>query len=531
MSLQEVFRDAIGLACVKVIKSVLKYPPKPEIWTEDLDKYAAGLEVASGVLRLAPPDWQRVTGPPVVALLRRFPNERPKAAIKGWCGLDLKDTDGDLFENYIARLYSYKNVLYIVDLKKDFLFVNNKSVILNTASFVEYFSNNCGAASVYYRRFRPPIGLETCENGYLNVLDRNVSVKSWKRASSTKWVQQELALFSRLIIRDSCDPSFMAVEHAENKRFLETEFLDLSKSMVEVAESLEKAPGTLHAPKGEVKDPVKLYTWQLKGKVPGNMLYYAALANCAAEFTQDQSISKAGFQNTEVLTNSRTLSMDVAALRRSWAHLSSATQALFEQLLEDPIESDTFHTWLGFKNKQHQMCACVIAYYFLSPLYLKYTQKISKLELGVYNTLIAMVLEWKEDCKNENLISKITAIVCGPKPIKKLSEFDSKVHKITTDIAKLVFIPRPFSVQNDALLDMGLICNSVIFKNSDDSYGLLVNGEFYKKKYKGRYAILSNFKMQESKFVSYYYTNFRLNQGNGKLRYRFNPTHGRFKYY
>ena len=518
--------DALGLGAADVVKEILDNDSSRA--AELLRKHVERLETAKGGLHYAPLEWRNVLGPPIVALIRKYPGESLAKAIEGWCGLALQCQEDEIYLKYITSTYTYKSITYRVKLER---LTHSKRylVLLDLFNFSKEINRlDINGEKYLYRSFKPLIGPETYYTGsYLNgvveLKPNNYDPKTWKRSKSPRWIELEHIMFNKFVLRHVHDTNFMVEESKENDRFIRDALGNLEQSLVAILEAFEECPTVLKVPPSDPGNFETLYYWQLNGKVPANMLFYSAINQCLPKEYAVEKLSKLGQQYLQVLDDEERIDVDTNRLRKSWATLPAGTQRLFEELLERPIsEHKTFQLDMSGLQPHEEKAGIFAAVFFLSPYIRKYTARINQLNLGGLEDILAACLRLETEPAKGVLPYIIQQLYIEPSTSLKqvLMAFDKYVKRIS----HATFIPRPYlycsyfmrSINSDVL-------QAVIVQNPDETLGLLYAGEFFDPKFKNKFVSVYNVK-DSTKFVFGFYTNFRgYYDPNCKFDFNYDP--------
>ena len=444
-------------------------------------------------------------GPPFVVLVRNYPGDSLTLALRKWSGFATLSGDVQkIFEEYITQIYTYEGLSYRVKTLKTKQ-VGRRHIILDLSFYSDSLAGLQRRDVIVYRQFRPLIANETARDGLVVLDPDNFDLDSWKRPPSPQWLHHEVALFMHLVVGGVCSTNFLPEAHEANLRVVAEGLADLTRDVRDVVSALERSPHTLEFVQGRLGRLDSYYRWQLRGKVPGNILFYLAVANCSTQ--TDQSLAGAGFQDTELLDVDNIVKLDTAKLRKSWARLPDASQHLLGGLLEKPFNNDVV-TWPPYEDAHTQMCACVIVVYFLSPCMYKYLTRISSLDLGRHQDLVTLCLRWARDKRRETML-QIIALMCRRQEIKEFEVFHTRVKTLASVVNKAVFLPIPPITPFKILVDLqNFFCQLVIVKDPEERYGLLLCGDFYSTRDSLKFMAMSLKQAEGIKIEKTFYTRF-----------------------
>ena len=468
--------EALRIADFNTIKLMFKESDERKI-AISLERYKRSVPPVQGRILCSELGWHQFGRVPDVALIRNFPDKTLKQALLLWCLLT--DPTEDVYEEYKRR------VLYIhgkpVTICNTFDFHGDYAFLYGVPQYKNFLFNN----RIFSLKYRQAVGVEEDLGGILALSDSDArDLSKWKRGRTKAEREVEFTLAQKLLFGYICHETEVncLVDLSQQQLRVLRGLLDSDATMQRIKQAFYDQSYTKESAVSDAK--WETYPkWHFDIVIPHSILFYKRLSensNIDLKYTNENEYRYG-------LAYCAELGVDVQALRKTWENYPAPAKRYLNLLLKKETLGPAL-TWAPYKDSLHQLCACYIAFYLLSPSRIKQTLTIA--QLTTPNEDLSLILRWCLDQTQENISA-----------IAKRFAFIKEYDPMGIETAYSIYCPRFLPVVNHLTLarqrdHSPRLCEELrLVKGRGDKYGLLFCDQALSPDVEGKskkYFVMSN---------------------------------------
>lgn len=452
------FVEALRIADFNTIKLMFQESDEGRI-NLSLEKYKSSLSPASGRIIYAELGWQQFGRVPVVALIRYCPQKDLIRALYFWCSLT-KYTE-DVYEDYKRRVLYVHNKPIVIS--KRYTHQGECVFLYGVPKYIGLFRTT----RFFSLKYRQAVGFEDDLGELLTFFESEPhSLSQWQRGKTRAERNVEFYLVQKLLF--GLDHHKTRVDCLVN---IEKQQLKCLRGLLDSADPIEQIKQRFYDLSYTKKPRAPAVRWGTYPRWHFNLnpshpiLFFKRLSeNVDLKTKYKDEIDYWG-----ILRSCNEIKVDVEALRETWQNYPDPAKSYLDLLLKKETLVPAL-TWAPYQNPTHQLCACYITFYFLSPSRIKQTRKVAQLVRPT--ELFALILKWSED-RTEETISNI---------VERL-EFNEDYNKLKFDFWYSVWCSRLLPVPNQFVTDTNSgapksFCEELrLVRGKGNKYGLLFCNE------------------------------------------------------